>query len=102
MKLSPYVSTLHLYDVVSTAGVAADVSHINTPAKASGLQACLRSWHLLFQVMSQWSLRQPHLPNAGGRVHWAGSARRSPHGGGPRCHSCWRAAEARNDGALPL
>lgn len=39
MKLSPYVSTLHLYDVVSTAGVAADVSHINTPSKASGSKA---------------------------------------------------------------
>lgn len=66
MKLSPYVSTLHLYDVVSTAGVAADVSHINTPAKASGCTGALRSWRLVSQVVVK---PQPLLP-----LRW----RRSP------------------------
>jgi len=33
LKLSPRVHTLHLYDVVNTAGVKADVSHINTVAR---------------------------------------------------------------------
>ena len=33
LKLSPYVSVLHLYDVAPTAGVAADISHISTGAK---------------------------------------------------------------------
>jgi malate dehydrogenase len=33
LKLSPRVHTLHLYDVVNTAGVKADISHINTTAR---------------------------------------------------------------------
>ena len=32
MKLNPLVSSLSLYDIAGTVGVAADVSHINTPA----------------------------------------------------------------------
>jgi malate dehydrogenase len=32
MKLNPLVSSLSLYDIAGTPGVAADVSHINTPA----------------------------------------------------------------------
>jgi malate dehydrogenase len=34
LKLSPRIHTLNLYDVVNTAGVKADISHINTGAKA--------------------------------------------------------------------
>jgi len=36
MKMNPMVSTLSLYDVVGTPGVAADVSHINTRATVKG------------------------------------------------------------------
>ncbi|KAL3895626.1 MAG: hypothetical protein SGCHY_004584, partial [Lobulomycetales sp.] len=36
MKLNPSVSRLALFDIVNTPGVAADLSHINTPAKVSG------------------------------------------------------------------
>jgi len=36
LKNSPYVSHLNLYDIVNTPGVAADLSHINTPAKVAG------------------------------------------------------------------
>jgi malate dehydrogenase len=32
MKLNPLVSSLSLYDIAGTPGVAADVSHINSPA----------------------------------------------------------------------
>jgi malate dehydrogenase len=32
MKLNPLVSSLSLYDIAGTVGVAADVSHINSPA----------------------------------------------------------------------
>jgi malate dehydrogenase len=32
MKLNPLVSVLHLYDVVNTPGVTADVSHMDTTA----------------------------------------------------------------------
>ena len=32
MKLNPLVSSLSLYDIAATPGVAADVSHINTRA----------------------------------------------------------------------
>lgn len=35
LKMQPYVSELSLYDVVNTDGVAADLSHCNTPVKAS-------------------------------------------------------------------
>lgn len=36
LKNSPLVSDLSLYDIVNTPGVAADLSHISTPAKVSG------------------------------------------------------------------
>jgi len=36
LKQSPLVSQLSLYDIVNTPGVAADLSHISTPAKVSG------------------------------------------------------------------
>jgi len=36
MKLNPAVDRLALFDIVNTPGVAADLSHINTPAKVTG------------------------------------------------------------------
>eukprot|EP00244_Chara_vulgaris_P010065 TRINITY_DN44_c0_g1_i3.p1 TRINITY_DN44_c0_g1~~TRINITY_DN44_c0_g1_i3.p1 ORF type:complete len:353 (+),score=71.17 TRINITY_DN44_c0_g1_i3:39-1061(+) len=36
MKLNPAVAHLSLYDIAATPGVAADVSHINTPAHVQG------------------------------------------------------------------
>eukprot|EP00891_Asterochloris_glomerata_P000816 jgi/Astpho2/816/Aster-00670 len=36
MKISPYVSELSLYDIAGTPGVATDISHINSRAKATG------------------------------------------------------------------
>jgi malate dehydrogenase len=36
LKISPLVDELSLYDVVNTPGVAADLSHIASPAKVSG------------------------------------------------------------------
>ncbi|XP_011044945.1 PREDICTED: malate dehydrogenase, mitochondrial-like [Populus euphratica] len=36
MKLNPLVSSLALYDIANTPGVAADVSHINTRSEVSG------------------------------------------------------------------
>ncbi|XP_058747414.1 malate dehydrogenase, mitochondrial [Vicia villosa] len=36
MKLNPLVSTLSLYDIAGTPGVAADVSHINSRSEVSG------------------------------------------------------------------
>ncbi|XP_052177241.1 malate dehydrogenase, mitochondrial [Diospyros lotus] len=36
MKLNPLVSTLALYDIAGTPGVAADVSHINTRSEVAG------------------------------------------------------------------
>jgi malate dehydrogenase len=36
LKMNPLVSELSLYDIVNTPGVAADLSHINTPAKVAG------------------------------------------------------------------
>ena len=48
LKSSPLVSELSLYDIVGAPGVAADLSHISTPAKVTGhlpandgLKACL-------------------------------------------------------------
>ncbi|KAI8810422.1 lactate/malate dehydrogenase [Cladochytrium replicatum] len=38
MKLNPAVDHLSLYDLVNTPGVAADLSHINTPAKVQGFK----------------------------------------------------------------
>ncbi|KAJ3214648.1 Malate dehydrogenase, cytoplasmic [Dinochytrium kinnereticum] len=36
MKANPLVTDLALFDIVNTPGVAADLSHINTPAKVAG------------------------------------------------------------------
>lgn len=36
LKQSPLVTELSLYDIVNTPGVAADLSHIDTPAKVKG------------------------------------------------------------------
>ena len=36
LKISPVVSKLTLYDIAHTPGVAADLSHISTKAKAQG------------------------------------------------------------------
>ena len=38
LKLNPQVSHLALFDIVNARGVAADLSHINTPAKVTGHQ----------------------------------------------------------------
>lgn len=35
LKMQPYVTELALYDVVNTKGVAADLSHCNTPVKVT-------------------------------------------------------------------
>ena len=37
LKLSARINTLNLYDVASTAGVRADISHINTGTKVRPL-----------------------------------------------------------------
>ncbi|XP_009605716.1 malate dehydrogenase, chloroplastic [Nicotiana tabacum] len=48
IKMSPLVSSLHLYDIANVKGVAADLSHCNTPAQvvdftgASELANCLK------------------------------------------------------------
>ncbi|KAG0480392.1 hypothetical protein HPP92_011250 [Vanilla planifolia] len=48
IKMSPLVSDLHLYDIANVKGVAADLSHCNTPSKvldftgASELAKCLK------------------------------------------------------------
>ena len=36
LKLNPAVTKLALYDIVATPGVAADLSHIETPGRVSG------------------------------------------------------------------
>ncbi|KAJ3069599.1 malate DEHYDROGENASE, NAD-dependent [Podochytrium sp. JEL0797] len=38
MKMNPLVSELALFDIVNTPGVAADLSHINTPAQVTGFK----------------------------------------------------------------
>lgn len=41
MKLNPLVSSLSLYDIAATPGVAADVSHINTRSEVPSLSRVL-------------------------------------------------------------
>lgn len=36
MRLNPFVSSLTLYDIAGTPGVATDVSHINTRSQVAG------------------------------------------------------------------
>ena len=44
LKLSPHVGELSCYDIVGTPGVAADLSHIPTPAKITGHLPAAGSW----------------------------------------------------------
>jgi hypothetical protein len=50
LKLDPRVTELSLFDVVRTPGVAADISHVCTPAKTTGytdmkeVGAALKGW----------------------------------------------------------
>lgn len=41
MKLNPLVTHLSLYDIVGTPGVAADISHVNTPAEVRHTSSAL-------------------------------------------------------------
>jgi hypothetical protein len=43
LKMNPLVSTLALYDIANTPGVAADLSHCNTPAQARARGAVRRN-----------------------------------------------------------
>ncbi|KAF5209156.1 putative malate dehydrogenase [Clavispora lusitaniae] len=43
LKLNPRVSRLALYDIVNAVGVAADLSHINTPAVVTGHQPAAKN-----------------------------------------------------------
>jgi malate dehydrogenase len=52
MKQNPHISHLALYDVVNVAGVAADLSHINTKCKVTGhtkdfIKDCLIDAHMV-------------------------------------------------------
>ncbi|KAL8141920.1 hypothetical protein V2J09_014952 [Rumex salicifolius] len=53
VKMSPLVSDLHLYDIANVEGVAADISHCNTPSKVvaftgpSKLAECLKDVNIV-------------------------------------------------------
>lgn len=49
MKLNPLVSSLSLYDIAGTPGVAADVSHINTRSEVYSILT--QSHRLLFSIV---------------------------------------------------
>ncbi|KAE7997047.1 hypothetical protein FH972_001715 [Carpinus fangiana] len=56
IKMSPLVSSLHLYDIANVKGVAADLSHCNTPSQVldftgpSELANCLKVKNLIEAV----------------------------------------------------
>lgn len=58
LKNSPLVTELSLYDIVNTPGVAADLSHIDTPAKVKAfngpdqLKDSLRGAQVKFSIES--------------------------------------------------
>ena len=71
IKMSPLVSDLRLYDIANVKGVAADLSHCNTPAQVicgsitSDVQSSIENLHY-------WSNRftdLPQLPDQD-RVPW--------------------------------
>jgi hypothetical protein len=52
LKMNPLVSQLSLYDIANTPGVAADLSHCNTPAQARGpLRAAATGAHTPQQLL---------------------------------------------------
>lgn len=52
LKISPYVSQLSLYDIAGTPGVATDISHINSKAKASVSHRSSRLYCLRLKLCS--------------------------------------------------
>ncbi|XP_057805169.1 malate dehydrogenase, chloroplastic-like isoform X2 [Salvia miltiorrhiza] len=65
IKMSPLVSTLNLYDIANVKGVAADLSHCNTPSRvadftgASELADCLKGADVV--VIPAGVLRKPGM-----------------------------------------
>ncbi|KAK4356925.1 hypothetical protein RND71_022535 [Anisodus tanguticus] len=65
IKMSPLVSSLHLYDIANVKGVAADLNHCNTPAQvfdftgASELANCLKDVDVV--VIPAGVLRKPGM-----------------------------------------
>lgn len=60
LKMNKLVTELALYDIQGTPGVAADLSHCNTPVKVSSLPyltSCVPSWHFLWLSMLLWLVR---------------------------------------------
>lgn len=43
LKMQPYVTELALYDIANVVGIAADLSHCNTPTQVCGYQASKRA-----------------------------------------------------------
>merc|ERR1712080_767387 len=65
LKVNPAITQLHLYDIVNTPGVAADLSHIETKAKTVGfvgadqLEASLEGMEIV--VIPTWVPRKPGM-----------------------------------------
>jgi malate dehydrogenase len=45
LKSNPLVSKLSLYDIRGAPGVAADVSHVDTPSEVRAVTRVARAWH---------------------------------------------------------
>ena len=65
LKMNPLVSQLALYDIANTPGVAADLSHCNTPAQVRA------RWARRPQLARQNGTRQVDLAGPGRSTHAA-------------------------------
>ena len=105
LKMNKCVTELALYDIGNVKGVAADLSHCNTPVKV-----CCVVWGESNHRRSALCLRplRPKIDgertqhNVGDGLHWARRARGGAQGLRPGDHSRRRAAQARHDARRPL
>jgi malate/lactate dehydrogenase len=54
LKANVWINELALYDIVNTPGVAADLSHVNTPAKVRVTYGSWIRFKVLWEMINWW------------------------------------------------
>ena len=113
LKMNKFVTELALYDIANVAGVAADISHCNTPVRVRAdrvqvlqlvaAMAVICAWPILAAPRELWDKSRSHCwPLAGHRVHRPRGACSVPEGCRPGGHPGGRAPQAGHDPRRPL
>nr|CAD1841430.1 unnamed protein product [Ananas comosus var. bracteatus] len=95
MKMNPLVSVLHLYDVVNSPGVTADLSHMDTGAVVISVEFIFL--FINFEVTISLQELFLHSRQYGPWLLGPATVGKRTHRNGSRYHSCRSSSKARND-----